>query len=79
GRGAEVHYNDPFVPEIRPSRKYSRFAGRRSRPVANSGYDLYILCTSHSSYQEIDPAELEAPVLDTRGFFANNSGKVYKA
>ncbi|MFP4393585.1 MAG: nucleotide sugar dehydrogenase [Desulfohalobiaceae bacterium] len=79
GKGAEVFYNDPFVPEIKPSRKYARFAGRRSSPVANDGYDLYILCTAHSSYKEIDPEKLEAPMLDTRGFFVNNQGKVYRA
>ncbi len=78
-RGAEVYYNDPFVPEIRPSRKYPGFAGRRSKQVANDGYDLYILCTAHSHYQEIEPEGLGAPVLDTRGFFANNPGKVYRA
>ncbi len=28
--GAEVSYNDPYIPVIRPSREYARYAGRRS-------------------------------------------------
>ncbi len=78
-KGAAVYYNDPFIPEVKPSRKYPGFAGRRSRPIVSDGYDLYIVCTAHSSYRNIEPADLKAPVLDTRGFFENGSDNVYKA
>ena len=78
-KGAVVYYNDPFIPEVKPSRKYPGFAGRRSRPIVSDGYDLYIVCTAHSSYRNIEPADLKAPVLDTRGFFENGSDNVYKA
>ncbi len=77
-KGAEVFYNDPFVPIIRPSREYSHFAGRKSRPVSD-GHDLIILCTAHSEYKSIDPGKLNTPVLDTRGFFPGLPGKVYRA
>ncbi len=78
-KGALTHYHDPFIPEIRPSRKYSFFAGRKSSPLQNDGYDLYILCTAHNEYKAVDPAKLNGPILDTRGIFPDNPGKVYKA
>ena len=30
-RGATVSYNDPFIPEIRPSREYARLCGKTIR------------------------------------------------
>lgn len=76
-KGAEVLYNDPHVPVIRPSREYARYAGRTSSPIEGE-YDLIILCTAHAEYKEIDPEALSAPVLDTRGFFADVAGRVYR-
>ncbi len=77
-RGADVTYNDPFVPVIRPSREYAHFAGRKSMPVFGD-YDLYILCTAHHQYNDIHPEMLGCPVLDTRGFFQDLPGKVFRA
>jgi len=77
-KGARVSYNDPFVPVIRPSREYFRYAGRQSSPVQGD-YDLIILCTAHDEYRDIDPGNLNAPVLDTRGFFADLPGKVFRS
>ncbi len=77
-KGARVYYNDPFVPRIKPSRKFSRFAGRESSPLQGD-YDLVVLCTAHSEYRKINPEELAAPILDTRGVFENIPGKVYQA
>jgi UDP-N-acetyl-D-glucosamine dehydrogenase len=77
-KGARTYYNDPFVPEIKPSREFSHFAGRKSSPVTGD-YDLVILCTAHSQYREINPAGLGVPILDTRGFFPDLSGIVYRA
>ena len=76
-KGALVFYHDPYVPEIGPSREYSRYSGRTSSPV-DADYDLYILCTGHDEYKALDPASLNAPVLDTRGFFPDLPGKVYR-
>jgi len=64
-KGAVVFYNDPFIPEIRPSREFASYAGRRSADISGE-YDLIILCTAHSQYSDINPQELQAPVLDTR-------------
>jgi len=76
-KGAQVAYNDPHIQQIRPSRQFARYAGRRSVPVSGD-FDLVILCTAHSAYKEIDPAALGAPILDTRGFFPDVPGRVYR-
>lgn len=78
-KGARVAYNDPHIPEIGGSRAYARFTGLKSRPVANDGYDLYILCTAHEEYKAMEPLALKPPVLDTRGFFSDLPGRVYRA
>jgi len=77
-KGAIVEYNDPHVPEIGKTREYVRYSGKKSRPV-NGDYDLVILCTTHDEYREIDPERLIVSVLDTRGFFDNAPGRVYRA
>jgi UDP-N-acetyl-D-glucosamine dehydrogenase len=77
-KGARVYYNDPFVPAIRPSREYAHYAGRESSPVEGD-YDLIILCTAHDEYKAVDPEKLTSPILDTRGFFPDIPGRVYRA
>jgi len=77
-KGADVYYNDPYVPVIKPSREYAHYAGRRSEQVSGD-FDLIVLCTAHKEYQNLDPADLGAPVLDTRGFFADLTGRVFRA
>ena len=77
-KGAVVFYNDPFIPEIRPSREFAAYAGRRSADIGGD-YDLIILCTAHSQYSDINPQELQAPVLDTRGALPDAPGRVYRA
>ncbi|HDQ39478.1 MAG TPA: nucleotide sugar dehydrogenase [Desulfonatronum sp.] len=77
-KGAQVMYNDPHVPEIRPSREYACYAGRRSSPVSDD-YDLIILCTGHAQYKDINLSALNAPLLDTRGFFPDSPGRIYRA
>ena len=76
-KGANVDYNDPHVPEIRPNREYPHYVGRRSSNIS-SHYDLIVLCTAHKQYREIDPAALNAPLLDTRGFFPDLPGRIYR-
>lgn len=76
-KGAVVDYNDPHVPEVRPSREYSRYAGRKSRAICGH-YDLIVLCTAHDQYKDINPAALNVPILDTRGFFPDLPGIIYR-
>jgi UDP-N-acetyl-D-glucosamine dehydrogenase len=50
--GATVDYHDPHVPVIRPSRKYSHYAGRQSIPWtadAMSQCDAALIATAHDS------------------------------
>jgi len=65
GLGAIVSYNDPYIPEIRPSREFAQYAGRKSVPVAD-GYDLMLIATPHDQYKEIDFSIFSTPILDTR-------------
>ncbi len=63
--GAKVFFNDPYVPVIRPSREFSRFAGRKS--VEPSGdFDLFVVATAHDAYRKSDLTQWKIPILDTR-------------
>lgn len=76
-KGAIVSYNDPYIPVIKPSREYARYAGRKSVPV-DDGFDLMIICTGHRQYKNIDFKRLKTPVLDTRNIVTDNS-LIFKA
>ena len=75
-RGAIVSYNDPYIPVIRPSREFSRFAGRKSVPVTK-GYDLFLVATPHEEYKKMKFAPFMTPVVDTRHVV--HEGEVYHA
>lgn len=64
--GADVHYNDPFVPVIPVTREHAALAGRASQPLS-SGYDCILVATAHSSYDGAAIAALGVPVVDSRG------------
>lgn len=64
--GADVHYNDPFVPVIPVTREHAALAGRASQPLS-SGYDCILVATAHSSYDGASIAALGVPVVDSRG------------
>ncbi len=76
-KGAEVSYNDPYVPVIRPSREWSKFAGRTSVEVSNN-YDLVLIATPHDEYKKIDFGAFPIPIVDTRNVAGKTSG-VYRA
>jgi UDP-N-acetyl-D-glucosamine dehydrogenase len=76
--GAKVSYNDPHIPEIKPSREFSKFAGRKSKDIATS-YDLFLVATAHNEYLDIDPESIGVPIVDTRNLIKNNSKLVYRA
>jgi UDP-N-acetyl-D-glucosamine dehydrogenase len=63
--GASVDYNDPYIPSIRPTRKFAKFAGRKSVEITGD-YDLVLVATAHKEYGEVDFASLGVPVVDTR-------------
>lgn len=76
--GADVSYNDPFIPVIRPSREYARYAGRKSMPVSRD-FDLVLICTPHDEYRTIDFASLGIPVVDTRNVVKKKGRLCYDA
>jgi UDP-N-acetyl-D-glucosamine dehydrogenase len=78
GLGAKVSYNDPYVPVIKPIRKFPRFAGRKSVKVGK-GYDLILVATAHDEYKKMDLTALGVPVVDTRNIVQGRSKLLYKA
>ncbi|MEW6510862.1 MAG: nucleotide sugar dehydrogenase [Bacteroidota bacterium] len=77
-KGAKVSYNDPYIPVIRPSREFSRYAGRKSVPV-EQGYDLLLIATPHDAYRTMDLVGLKTPIVDTRNVVTCESPLVHKA
>jgi UDP-N-acetyl-D-glucosamine dehydrogenase len=76
--GAEVSYNDPYIPVIRPTREYAKFAGRKSAAVSGA-YDLILVATPHDEYRNIDFAALGVPVVDTRNVVRGKGKWIYRA
>lgn len=77
-KGASVFYNDPYVPEIRMTREYSQFAGRKSVEITDS-YDCVLLATHHNEYKDFDFSGFKCPVVDTRNCVTTPPEKYYKA
>ena len=77
-KGATVSYNDPYIPVIRPSREFAKYAGRKSVPVG-AGYDLILVATAHDEYRKADLTAFRTPVLDTRHVAPDREGIVFRA
>src|SRR5947209_8354462 len=84
-RGADVAYNDPYVPTIKLTREHPQWAGMKSvgwdRPTIEN-FDLALIATNHASinYQEL--ADWAQCIVDTRNAMARVKaapGKVWKA
>lgn len=82
-RGAEVDYNDPYVPKLPKTRKYKYDMSSVDLTEGNiKNYDLILLSTDHSSYDHkfiYDHAKL---IVDTRNAFKTSglkNGKIVKA
>ncbi|MGV8058374.1 MAG: nucleotide sugar dehydrogenase [Smithellaceae bacterium] len=76
--GAEISYNDPYIPVIPPSREYAKYAGRLSQVVGNA-YDLILISTAHDEYRDIDFAAFKIPVVDTRNIIKDHQPLFFKA
>ncbi|OPL16776.1 MAG: UDP-N-acetyl-D-glucosamine dehydrogenase [delta proteobacterium MLS_D] len=76
--GAVVCYHDPFIPEIRPSRRFSKFAGRQS-VEPGPGYDLILVATPHDVFKTVDFASFGVPVVDTRNIVSGDGPWLYGA
>lgn len=76
--GATVLYNDPFVPEIRPTREHPEYAGRRSVPLDTTA-DAVVIVTGHDAYREFDWSSMTCPVVDSRNVVICRPAKYYRA
>lgn len=82
-KGAKVFYNDPYVPKLPKTRKYS--FDMESVDITSEGLkniDLVVLSTDHTDYDYKFIAENAGIILDTRNAFGKNgitSGNIYKA
>jgi len=63
--GAEVHYNDPYIPVVGKGRKYD--LQTRSTPLEELGnYDCVLIVTDHSCYDYANIVKEAQLVVDTR-------------
>lgn len=66
-RGAEVSYNDPWIPQLRPTRKHDfRMKSTPLTPETLAGADAVIIVTDHSIYDFADIVRHSRLVIDTR-------------
>jgi UDP-N-acetyl-D-glucosamine dehydrogenase len=77
-RGAVVSYNDPFIPQIRPSREFAKFAGRKSVEITKD-FDILLIATPHEVYKGLDLAALGVPIVDTRNIIRGRKPDVFLA
>lgn len=67
GKGAEVIYNDPWIPELKPTRKYDfNMKSVSLTPKVLSQTDAVIIITDHSGYDFAEIVEHAQLVIDTR-------------
>jgi UDP-N-acetyl-D-glucosamine dehydrogenase len=76
--GAEVSYNDPYIPVIRPSREYARYAGRKSVKISRD-VDLILIATAHDEYRALNLLDYGIPVVDTRNLVGVKDALCYGA
>jgi UDP-N-acetyl-D-glucosamine dehydrogenase len=80
--GAEVDYNDPYVPQMKKMRKYD--FKKSSVPLTKETlkqYDCVLISTDHSSYDYELIVKNSSLVVDTRNITRNikNNGNVVRA
>jgi len=80
-QGAQVDYNDPYIPFIKPRREYKQFIGEKSVALENiDQYDIAVILTDHSTYDFEKIVEQSKVVVDTRNACgAIKSNKIIKA
>ena len=80
-KGAITDYNDPYIPKIKPTRKYKKFTGRKSIPLKKiNEYDCVVILTDHTSYDFKAIEEHSSIIVDTRNACGKiKSDKVIKA
>ena len=82
-RGAEVSYNDPYVPKLPSTRKYKfNMSSIELNAQTLNAFDLVLLSTDHSDYDYQYIADNAKLIIDTRNAFGKrgiSNSKIYKA
>ncbi|KWT84061.1 nucleotide sugar dehydrogenase [Candidatus Magnetominusculus xianensis] len=82
-KGAVVDYNDPYLPEMPKTRKYSFKKTSVALTAENlSSYDCVLISTDHSAYDPVFIASNSRLVVDTRNLIKDShkyKGKIIKA
>ena len=74
--GAEVDFNDPYVPKLYKMRKYDYTMESVDLTAENlKSYDLVVLSTDHTDYDYKFIADNSKLILDTRNAFEKNGVK----
>ncbi len=76
-KGALVDFHDPYFPELPPTRRYPKLAGRKSRPLSDQ-YDCFVIATKHSCFCADEILSYGIPTVDTRNFLPRKEN-VYQA
>ncbi|MEA1933646.1 MAG: nucleotide sugar dehydrogenase [Thermodesulfobacteriota bacterium] len=74
-KGAEVIYNDPYIPEIKPSRHYS--FEMNSTPLTKESLasaDCVLVATNHTAYDYGFILEHARLIVDTRNVYPGKAG-----
>jgi UDP-N-acetyl-D-glucosamine dehydrogenase len=74
-RGAEVHYHDPYVAEIPPTREHPKLVGRRSVALSAgniASYDAVVISTDHDDIDWTLVGKSAKLVVDTRNACARS-------
>jgi len=75
-KGAEVDYNDPYVPKLPATRKYNYDLNSVELTKDNlNKYDLILLSTDHDDYDYDFIMENSKIVIDTRNAFIKHGIK----
>ncbi|MDD5454421.1 MAG: nucleotide sugar dehydrogenase [Candidatus Ratteibacteria bacterium] len=79
-KGAEIFYNDPYIPHLKKSRKYD--FKLFSVPLANKflgKMDAVILVTAHHNFDYRKILKYSKLIIDTRGIYEGINKKIVKA
>jgi len=77
-KGAEVRYNDPYVPALKVNREFPEYAGRKSVEITDD-YDCVLVATHHNEYKVFDFSDFKEPVVDTRNCVSKRPAKYFRA
>ena len=73
-RKAEVHYHDPYIPHLTPTRDYDFIMTSVDISAETlAEYDLVILTTDHDTFDYEMIADKSQLLVDTRGRYQNNA------